>query len=105
MDAVPTSSAAEGPLWDAIGDGVEELTGSRSLAPALVPVGTDARFFRERGAIAYGVGLFDDRSSFAELLSMFHGDDERVSERSVALTAGMLELTIARFGERTASSR
>ncbi len=105
MDAVPTSSATEGPLWDAIGDGVEELTGSRSLAPALVPVGTDARFFRERGAIAYGVGLFDDRSSFAELLSMFHGDDERVSERSVALTTGMLELTLARFGERIASSR
>jgi hypothetical protein len=32
---------------------------------------------------------------------MFHGDDERVSERSVDLTTQMLERVVARFGELT----
>ena len=98
-----TSSPAEGPLWEAIGDAAEALTGSRSLAPAVVPVGTDARFFRERGAVAYGVGLFDDDARFGDMLSMFHGDDERVSIASVGLTTEMLALTIERFGRRTGS--
>ena len=95
-------SPSEGPLWEAIADAAEALTGSRSLVPAMVPVGTDARFFRDRGTVAYGVGLFDDSTTFGEMLSMFHGDDERVSEESVFRTTSMLELTVARFGERTA---
>jgi acetylornithine deacetylase/succinyl-diaminopimelate desuccinylase-like protein len=99
-----SSSPGTGPLWEAIADAAETLTGSRALVPAMVPVGTDARFFRERGAVAYGVGLFDDSTTFGEMLSMFHGDDERVSEESVSRTTALLELTIARFGARTAAS-
>lgn len=94
-------SPTGGPLWEAIADAAQDLTGSRSLVPAIVPVGTDARFFRERGTVAYGVGLFDDSTTFGEMLSMFHGDDERVSEESVFRTTALLELTVARFGERT----
>ncbi len=50
--------------------------------------------------MAYGVGLFDAEVSFGEMLSMFHGDDERVSEASVGLTTDMLALTLERFGAR-----
>jgi acetylornithine deacetylase/succinyl-diaminopimelate desuccinylase-like protein len=102
MEFPATSSSASGPLWDAIGDAAEDLTGSRTLVPAITPVGTDARFFRARGIPGYGVGLFDDRVTFAEMLAMFHGDDERVSERSVDLTTQMLAATMNRFGSRTA---
>jgi len=97
----PSCSAPEGPLWEAMGDAAEAMTGSGTLAPMLIPVTTDARFFRARGVHAYGVGLFDDRFSFGELLAMFHGNDERVSEASVALTTDLLAETVRRFGERT----
>jgi acetylornithine deacetylase/succinyl-diaminopimelate desuccinylase-like protein len=95
------SSPASGPLWEAIGDSLEAMTGSRAMVPAVIPVTTDARFLRARGTTVYGVGLYDDSVTFGEMLSMFHGNDERVSERSVALTTELLARTVARFGERT----
>ena len=102
MSATPTSSLAEGPLWDAMSEAAAQLTGSAALIPAITPVGTDARLFRERGIPSYGVGLFDDRVTFGEMLSMFHGDDERVSEGSIDLTTQMLAATFDRFGAHTA---
>ena len=96
----PNASPSSGPLWDAIGDAAELITGSRRRLPMLIPVTTDARFFRTRGAVAYGVGLFDDRMTFGEMIRLFHGHDERVSLGSMDLTTRLLEATIARFGAR-----
>ncbi len=98
-----TGSAPAGPLWDALDDAHRTLRGEGSLIPALIPVGTDARFFRARGVVAYGVGLFDDRVSFGDVAAMYHGNDERVSERSLQLTAEFFAATVERFGELTAS--
>ncbi len=95
-----TGSAPEGPLWEAIGDAVQRATGGRDLVASMTPVTTDARFFRARGVTAYGVGMFDDSVTFGEMLGMFHGVDERVSERSVELTAALLGDVVAAFGER-----
>jgi len=87
----PANSSPPGnPLWDAIVDGLETVTGSRRAVPTLMPATTDARFFRARGTIAYGVGLFDRRLSFPDFLSMFHGHDERVSVEAVGLTVELL---------------
>ncbi len=97
----PNASPTSGPLWEAMGDAAGTVTGSGRLAPMLIPVTTDARFFRARGVHAYGAGLFDDRMGFGELLGMFHGNDERVSEESVRLTTAFLAATVRRFGERT----
>lgn len=102
IEALPNGSPMEGALWEAIGDAAGELTGSRRRLPMLIPVTTDARFFRARGVTAYGVGLFDDRMSFGEMLSLFHGHDERVSIGSLERTTQFLETTLARFGERIA---
>jgi acetylornithine deacetylase/succinyl-diaminopimelate desuccinylase-like protein len=93
-------SPASGPLWEAIGDAADALTGSRSLVPMLIPVTTDARFMRARGAVSYGVGLFDDRMGFGEMLRLFHGHDERVSIGSIEATTALLALTVDRFGAR-----
>ena len=70
----------------------------------LIPFTTDARFFRRRGVVAYGVGLFDDAMQFGDMMRLFHGHDERVSLGSVARTTEMLALTLNRFGARTAST-
>ncbi len=98
-----SDSPAEGPLWDALGAAATAVAGPGiGLVPTLIPVATDARHFRARGTIAYGVGLFDDGIGFGEFLSMFHGNDERVSEQSLGLTAELYLTTLERFGEATA---
>ena len=58
---------------------------------------TDARFFRARGTVAYGLGLFDDRIGFDDFLGMFHGNDERVSVTSLESTAAVLARSVERF--------
>lgn len=94
------ASSAEGPLWEAIGDAYESLTGSRRIVPAMTPATTDARFFRARGIPAYGVGLFDDRVPFSDFLGMFHGNDERIGVGSLGLTARLLDRIIQRLPVR-----
>ena len=63
----------------------------------MTTVATDARFWRARGTVAYGVGLFDERMSFSEMLDLFHGHDERVSIESVERTTALYEVVLERF--------
>jgi len=58
-------------------------------------------FFRPRGTVSYGVGLFDRRVAFGDFLRMFHGPDERVSEESLGLTTDLIAEVVARFGAAT----
>jgi acetylornithine deacetylase/succinyl-diaminopimelate desuccinylase-like protein len=97
MDSEPTVSPVGSTLWDAIGDAVEELDGHRNLAPTMMTAATDARFWRPKGTVCYGVGLFDDRMGFSEMLSLFHGHDERVSAASVERTTLLYERVLERF--------
>jgi len=101
LDFPPNESAPDGPLWAAISDAATEIAGPTNLVPMLTPVLTDARFFRQRGVTAYGVGLFEDDMEFAGSLAMFHGNNERVGVASVHLTRRLLAATIAHFGKRT----
>jgi acetylornithine deacetylase/succinyl-diaminopimelate desuccinylase-like protein len=100
-DFPATTSPTGNPLWQAIEDSLQDLTGSRMALEVLTPVATDARFFRRRGTVAYGVGLFDDRVGFPEFLGLFHGHNERVSVESLHKTVDMLSHVVARFGELT----
>lgn len=100
----PTESPAAGPLWGAIEDAANAISGPTRLVPMLTPVVTDARFFRQRGAVAYGVGMFAEGTDFGEMLAMFHGNDERVAVASLALTTDLIGRTLAAFGARVASA-
>lgn len=99
-DFPATISPVGNPLWEAIADSVETLEGHRQLLPAMMNVATDARFWRARGSVGYGVGLFDDRMTFSEMLALFHGHDERVSTASVERTATLYEHVLANFFAR-----
>jgi acetylornithine deacetylase/succinyl-diaminopimelate desuccinylase-like protein len=103
LDMEANRSPAQGLLWDSIADAAEEHLGTRRLAPTMIPVTTDARFFRDRGIPAYGVGLFDTTVTFAEMLAMFHGVDERVSEESVRTTTQFLAAVVTAFSSRSAN--
>ena len=97
LDLDATISSTGNPLWEAIAQGVEDLEGHRNLLPTLMTVGTDGRFWRAKGSIGYGVGLFDDRMTFSEMLSLFHGNDERVSVASVERTTALYQRVFHHF--------
>jgi acetylornithine deacetylase/succinyl-diaminopimelate desuccinylase-like protein len=101
MDHPSTRSEAEGPLWEALGDGYEAVAGTRRRFPSIITGGTDARFFRPKGTVAYGAGLFDDRFDTGQFATMFHGHNERVSVASMALTTEFLAVAVERFGVRS----
>ena len=79
-------SPTDTPLWDVLGRVVDGHYPGARLLPRLIVGFTDAPYFRERGAVAYGFGLFS-RTLTAEAMSgRFHGNDERVDVESLALT-------------------
>jgi acetylornithine deacetylase/succinyl-diaminopimelate desuccinylase-like protein len=79
-------SPTETPLWDVLGRVVGAHYPGARLLPRMMMGFTDAPYFRERGAIAYGFGLFS-RPLTAELMAgRFHGNDERIDVESLALT-------------------
>src|SRR5436190_1793349 len=74
------------PLWDVLGRVVGAHYPGARLLPRLIVGFTDAPYFRERGAVAYGFGLFS-RALTAEMMAgRFHGNDERIDVASLALT-------------------
>jgi acetylornithine deacetylase/succinyl-diaminopimelate desuccinylase-like protein len=98
MDFEANFSSQQSDLWEVIADSVEAIEGHRRLVPAMMTVVTDARFWRAKGTIAYGVGLFDDRMAFSEMLALFHGNDERVSVASVEKSTALYAEILGRFG-------
>ncbi|MDH3306271.1 MAG: M20/M25/M40 family metallo-hydrolase [Acidimicrobiia bacterium] len=88
-------------LWESLLDGFAKTDGQREAVPTITPAATDARFWRDRGVTCYGAGSFCDRVSFPDFLTMFHGNNERVSVESLDRTAVLLAETINSFGRRT----
>ncbi|HET9443960.1 MAG TPA: M20/M25/M40 family metallo-hydrolase [Acidimicrobiales bacterium] len=81
-----TASPVETPLWDVLERVAGRLVPGAGLVPRLTAGGTDARFYREKGAVAYGFGLFSPAVTFQEFASRFHGNDERVDIESLRLS-------------------
>jgi acetylornithine deacetylase/succinyl-diaminopimelate desuccinylase-like protein len=74
------------PLWDVLGKVAAAHYPGAKLLPRLIVGFTDAPYFREHGAIAYGFGLFSRALTGEMMSSRFHGNDERVDVASLALT-------------------
>src|SRR5262245_47375319 len=85
--ATPASASPTGtPLWDALDRVTRRAYPDATLLPRLTVGGTDARFWREAGATAYGFGLFSPEVTFEDLSTRFHGVDERIDVASLVLT-------------------
>jgi len=85
-DNPATASPIDTALWESIRRVIEGLVPGATTVPFLVVGATDARFFRRAGSVAYGAGLFSEKIPFAEFLSMFHGDNERIDQESLRLS-------------------
>ena len=81
----PTQSATDNQLWDTLAKNIQIVYPGAKVVPGLVVGGTDARFYRDRGRVAYGAGLFSPGMNAATFGSRFHGHDERIDVDSLAL--------------------
>jgi acetylornithine deacetylase/succinyl-diaminopimelate desuccinylase-like protein len=91
QNSPPTSSpfGPGNPLWASLAERTQRAYPGSSLVPGLIVGATDGRFYRERGATAYGAGLFSPELDFATFGSRFHGHDERIDVASLGLSADL----------------
>jgi acetylornithine deacetylase/succinyl-diaminopimelate desuccinylase-like protein len=90
-----TISPTDTPLWDALQRAVHRPFPAARLLPSLTVGFTDARLYRELGAVAYGAGLLSPDLDSGAFSARFHGNDERIDVESLRLTTG-LWLDVAR---------
>ncbi len=81
-----TESPTDTPLWSSLRRRLEAAHPDAEVAPWMNVGATDAAFFRQRGVVAYGAGLFSPATSLQEFSSRFHGHDERIDVASLGLS-------------------
>jgi acetylornithine deacetylase/succinyl-diaminopimelate desuccinylase-like protein len=86
MNDAASISRADTPLWDSLQRAINIPFPTARLSPQFIVGFTDARIYREMGAVAYGAGLFSPSLDVGEFASRFHGNDERIDIESLALT-------------------
>jgi acetylornithine deacetylase/succinyl-diaminopimelate desuccinylase-like protein len=94
----PTGTA----LWQLMTDSARVQVPGAQLRPIMASGITDARFYRHRGATAYGFGLYSARLPVEEIPTMLHGDDERVDVESIHMMGELWSTMFGLFAERTA---
>jgi acetylornithine deacetylase/succinyl-diaminopimelate desuccinylase-like protein len=82
---IASASPPETPMWDVLTRRTQVAYPGARLLPELIVGATDSRFFREKGTVAYGTGLFAPGVSFEQFASRFHGHDERIDVESLGL--------------------
>ena len=78
-------SPIDTPLWELVDRATSALLPSSAITPVMGGLTTDSRFFRERGAVAYGVGLMNPNLRPDQISHMMHGNDERIDLTSLDL--------------------
>ncbi len=86
MNDMASMSRLDTPLWDSVQKAVNKPFPSARLSPSLSVGFTDARVFRDMGAVAYGAGLMSPDLDSGEFSKRFHGNDERVDVESLRLS-------------------
>jgi acetylornithine deacetylase/succinyl-diaminopimelate desuccinylase-like protein len=90
-DDPSTASPIDTPLWDTLSSVSGRLVEGSALVPFVMVGGTDNRFFRRAGSVGYGFALFSRRLTFEDYATMFHGNDERIDQESLALSTALWE--------------
>jgi acetylornithine deacetylase/succinyl-diaminopimelate desuccinylase-like protein len=88
-DDPASRSAHDNRLWDVLRRRVQAVYPDVEPLPTLAVGATDARYFRRRGAVGFGAGLFSEAIDPNEFGSRFHGHDERVDVESLRLTTDL----------------
>jgi acetylornithine deacetylase/succinyl-diaminopimelate desuccinylase-like protein len=86
-----TASPIATPLWETLSRVTARMIDGSALVPLVYIAATDNRFFRRAGSVGYGFGLFSRRLTFEDYATMFHGNDERIDQESLALCTMLWE--------------
>jgi acetylornithine deacetylase/succinyl-diaminopimelate desuccinylase-like protein len=98
-----TESPVDTPMWDLLQRRLLDVHPGAEVIPSMLVGGTDAAFFREKGVVAYGAGVFSERATYEQVRSRYHGIDERIDVGSLALqTALWVDLARSGLGGRGA---
>lgn len=89
MDDVGSISPTDTDLWDALVQAVGVPFPDVNFDAQFMLGFTDARVFRELGAVSYGAGLFSPSVDPADFGRRFHGHDERIDVESMHLTTDL----------------
>jgi len=84
--AEASRSSTDSVLWRTLASRTQAAFPGSTLQPGIMVGGTDARFFRDRGAIAYGAALFTPGMTLESFGQRFHGNDERIDVGSLGLS-------------------
>lgn len=101
-DDPATFSTTDTPMWHLLQELMQKAHPGAPLIPSLIVGATDARFYRDKGSVAYGAGLFSDRVNSDDFMSRFHGHDERVDVDSLALTTQLWLDVVEHFWDEVA---
>ena len=99
QEDVASASPADTHMWDVLAGIIDSAHPGSPLQPGLIVGGTDSRFFREKGAVAYGAGLFSPKVTYETFAKRFHGHDERVDVESLGLSTQLWIDVAHRFWE------
>lgn len=86
QDGDATRSPIDNPLWDVLAAKAQIAYPGAALLPGITVGGTDARFYRQRGSVAYGAALFSADVTLESFSARFHGNDERIDTASLGLS-------------------
>ena len=98
-DRPSTRSPQDTPMWDVIERAVHAADPEASVHPGLIVGGTDGRFYRPKGAVVYGAGIFSPTIDMVDFGSRFHGNNERIDLESLRLVTDFWGRIIKGFDE------
>ena len=91
-----TASKTDTPIYRTM-QSVTRKVGKAEIVPAFTVGATDSRFFRRKGVPSYGYSLYSEKLDFGEFMTMFHGRNERIDQRSLQLMLDLYEQTAREF--------
>lgn len=84
-------------LYRTIAEVIDEAYPGAQPLPIIAAGGSDARFYRWRGRVAYGFSVLGPDWDYGTFRHLIHGNDERIDVDSVARTARAIHSLVRRF--------
>jgi len=97
QESEPTLSPINTPLYEAIEKSLLKHVPDARLEPSTKTGGTDSRYFRNRGAVAYGFQPLKVEGNYYDWFRMIHGDNERISIENLVFSYNVLKEAIEHF--------
>ncbi|MBO3769226.1 MAG: M20/M25/M40 family metallo-hydrolase [Thermoproteota archaeon] len=93
----PSSSPIDTPLYKAIEKAILSEVPGAKLEPSTKTGGTDSRYFRKMGIVAYGFQPLKVEGNYYDWFRMIHGDNERISIENLIFSYNVLKRAVESF--------